>query len=75
MKTVLSILITFLFMFIGILSLTMFILGPGDQIITYLWLLPAQIILQPAYTQLRTLANRRLGIGEKSEDEKPEDEQ
>ena len=69
MKTVLSILIAYLFMFIGILSLMLFILGPGDQIITYLWLLPAQIILQPTYTQLRTLANGLLRIDEKHEDE------
>ena len=69
MKTVLSILIAYLFMFIGILSLMLFILGPGDQIITYLWLLPAQIILQPAHIQLRTLANGLLRIDKKHDDE------
>lgn len=69
MRKILIYLTTFVFIFLGIFSLMMFMYGDPKSYITWVWLFPAQILVQPSYTKMLELAKNFLGEKEKPKDD------
>ena len=73
MKNLTKATISIILAFIGMTSVYMFITGDVHSITTWLWLFPAQIIMQPGFKACSTMASNIVGAD--VDDEKPEDEQ
>lgn len=63
---ILQFILTYMLLFLGIIALIQYVIGPGDHVLTYLWLIPAQIILQPAYKECAQITSNLLGNDKKN---------
>ncbi len=73
MKKLSTILISTTLTVIGMTSIYMFIRGDIHDVTTWLWLLPAQIIMQPGFRACTTMASNIVGVDETKPNQK-EDE-
>lgn len=73
MKNLTKVTISVILACIGMISVYAFIAGDIHSITTWLWLIPAQIIMQPGFKACSTMASNIVGAN--VDDKKPEDEQ